>query len=216
MTLYKSTVRIGTLRQTKYFRSKFVCILQNSVGFIEQVQYLQKLVYFFLWRGQYAVVRRCIHKETGKEFAAKFVRKRRKGKDCRAEVWHEVEVLRETNFPRQHSKLITLYEIFETRTELILVLELYVLIVILSTCLDLLFIFEPCHLLTFFMLTKKTQVLVYWANLQSAWGRSTSALCGLRLWESCLPKWKRSCFFVTTDSWRSTTFTRMRLYSLGP
>lgn len=75
-------------------------------------------------RGQYAVVKRCREKATGKEFAAKFVRKRRKGKDCRAEVWHEVEVLNATNLPHQHPQIITLYDVFETRSEVILILEL--------------------------------------------------------------------------------------------
>lgn len=79
-----------------------------------------------LFRGQYAVVKRCREKATGKEFAAKFVRKRRKGKDCRAEVWHEVEVLNATNFPHQHPQIITLYDVFETRSEVILILELWV------------------------------------------------------------------------------------------
>lgn len=79
-----------------------------------------------LFRGQYAVVKRCREKTTGKEFAAKFVRKRRKGKDCRAEVWHEVEVLNATNYPHQHPQIITLYDVFETRSEVILILELWV------------------------------------------------------------------------------------------
>ncbi|XP_068716069.1 serine/threonine-protein kinase 17A-like [Montipora capricornis] len=75
-------------------------------------------------RGQYAVVKRCTEKATGKEFAAKFVRKRRKGKDCRTEVWHEVEVLDATNLPHQHPHTITLFDVFETRSEIILILEL--------------------------------------------------------------------------------------------
>lgn len=79
---------------------------------------------YFIFRGQYAVVKRCKEKATGKEFAAKFVRKRRKGKDCRAEVWHEVEVLHATCSPHQHPQIITLYDVFETRSEIILILEL--------------------------------------------------------------------------------------------
>ncbi|XP_020913072.1 serine/threonine-protein kinase 17A isoform X1 [Exaiptasia diaphana] len=75
-------------------------------------------------RGQYAVVRRCTQKSTGLQFAAKFVRKRRKGQDCRSEVWHEVEVLSAVNTPYQHTKIVTLHEVFETRNELILILEL--------------------------------------------------------------------------------------------
>ena len=79
---------------------------------------------YFTFRGQYAVVKRCTEKATGKEFAAKFVRKRRKGKDCRTEVWHEVEVLDATNLPHQHPHTITLFDVFETRSEIILILEL--------------------------------------------------------------------------------------------
>ncbi|XP_031568244.1 serine/threonine-protein kinase 17A-like [Actinia tenebrosa] len=75
-------------------------------------------------RGQYAVVRQCTQKSTGLQFAAKFVRKRRKGQDCRSEVWHEVEVLSAINTPYQHTKIVTLHEVFETRNELILILEL--------------------------------------------------------------------------------------------
>lgn len=81
-------------------------------------------VNLFYFRGQYAVVKRCKEKSSGKEYAAKFVRKRRKGKDCRAEVWHEVEVLNATNTPYQHPQIITLYDVFETRSEIILILEL--------------------------------------------------------------------------------------------
>ena len=81
---------------------------------------------YFIFRGQYAVVKRCREKASQKEYAAKFVRKRRKGKDCRAEVWHEVEILSATNYPNQHPQIITLYDVFETRSEIILILELWV------------------------------------------------------------------------------------------
>ena len=81
---------------------------------------------YFIYRGQYAVVKRCREKASQKEYAAKFVRKRRKGKDCRAEVWHEVEILSATNYPNQHPQIITLYDVFETRSEIILILELWV------------------------------------------------------------------------------------------
>uniref|UniRef100_A0AAR2KGR9 Protein kinase domain-containing protein n=1 Tax=Pygocentrus nattereri TaxID=42514 RepID=A0AAR2KGR9_PYGNA len=46
-----------------------------------------------LGRGKFAVVKKCVEKTTGKVFAAKFVRKRRRGRDCRAEVIHEMAVL---------------------------------------------------------------------------------------------------------------------------
>ncbi|KAG9350136.1 hypothetical protein JZ751_026489 [Albula glossodonta] len=46
-----------------------------------------------LGRGKFAVVKKCIEKTTGKEYAAKFLRKRRKGEDCRMDIIHEIAVL---------------------------------------------------------------------------------------------------------------------------
>ena len=44
-------------------------------------------------RGKFAVVKKCIEKATGKEHAAKFLRKRRKGGDCRMDIINEIAVL---------------------------------------------------------------------------------------------------------------------------
>uniref|UniRef100_A0A8C5KE23 Serine/threonine-protein kinase 17A n=1 Tax=Jaculus jaculus TaxID=51337 RepID=A0A8C5KE23_JACJA len=71
-------------------------------------------------RGKFAVVRKCIEKTTGKEFAAKFVRKRRKGQDCRMEIIHEIAVL---ELARDSPWVINLHEVYETPSEIILVLE---------------------------------------------------------------------------------------------
>ncbi|XP_063261558.1 serine/threonine-protein kinase 17A [Prinia subflava] len=73
-----------------------------------------------LGRGKFAVVKKCIQKDTEKEFAAKFMRKRRKGQDCRMEIIHEIAVLElaQCNF-----WVINLHEVYETATEMILVLE---------------------------------------------------------------------------------------------
>ncbi|KAE8597065.1 hypothetical protein XENTR_v10016337 [Xenopus tropicalis] len=73
-----------------------------------------------LGRGKFAVVRKCVEKETGKEFAAKFMRKRRKGQDCRMEIIHEIAVL---ELARGSPWVIKLHEVYETATEMILVLE---------------------------------------------------------------------------------------------
>ncbi|NP_001089404.1 uncharacterized protein LOC734454 [Xenopus laevis] len=73
-----------------------------------------------LGRGKFAVVKKCVEKETGKEFAAKFMRKRRKGQDCRMEIIHEIAVL---ELARGSPWVIKLYEVYETATEIILVLE---------------------------------------------------------------------------------------------
>ncbi|XP_075036046.1 serine/threonine-protein kinase 17B [Mixophyes fleayi] len=73
-----------------------------------------------LGRGKFAVVRRCTEKATGREFAAKFLKKRRRGKDCRAEIIHEIAVL---ELAKSNSRIVDLHEVFETSHEIILVLE---------------------------------------------------------------------------------------------
>ncbi|XP_020027205.2 serine/threonine-protein kinase 17A [Castor canadensis] len=73
-----------------------------------------------LGRGKFAVVRKCIKKDSGKEFAAKFMRKRRKGQDCRMEIIHEIAVL---ELAQDSPWVINLLEVYETPSEMILVLE---------------------------------------------------------------------------------------------
>ncbi|XP_063670244.1 serine/threonine-protein kinase 17A isoform X2 [Pan troglodytes] len=73
-----------------------------------------------LGRGKFAVVRKCIKKDSGKEFAAKFMRKRRKGQDCRMEIIHEIAVL---EIAQDNPWVINLHEVYETASEMILVLE---------------------------------------------------------------------------------------------
>ncbi|KAM8966621.1 serine/threonine-protein kinase 17A [Pelodytes ibericus] len=73
-----------------------------------------------LGRGKFAVVRKCVEKETEKEFAAKIMRKRRKGEDCRMEILHEIAVL---ELARDSPWVIKLHEVYETASEMILVLE---------------------------------------------------------------------------------------------
>ncbi|XP_075686076.1 serine/threonine-protein kinase 17B isoform X2 [Rhinoderma darwinii] len=73
-----------------------------------------------LGRGKFAVVRRCTEKATGKEFAAKFLKKRRRGKDCRAEIIHEIAVL---EMAKSNPRIVDLHEVYETSNEMILVME---------------------------------------------------------------------------------------------
>ena len=75
---------------------------------------------FAFSRGKFGVVRRCVEKHTGTEFAAKFVRKRRRGQDCRREVIHEVSMLELTS---SCSRVINLHEVYETPSEMVLLLE---------------------------------------------------------------------------------------------
>ncbi|XP_043830102.1 serine/threonine-protein kinase 17A isoform X1 [Dromiciops gliroides] len=73
-----------------------------------------------LGRGKFAVVRKCVKKDSGKEFAAKFMRKRRKGQECRTEIIHEIAVL---ELAQGNQRVISLHEVYETSSEMILVLE---------------------------------------------------------------------------------------------
>ncbi|XP_008294636.1 serine/threonine kinase 17a like [Stegastes partitus] len=73
-----------------------------------------------LGRGKFAVVKKCIEKATGKQYAAKFLRKRRKGEDCRMDILNEIAVLESA---KANPYVVALHEVYETNTEIILVLE---------------------------------------------------------------------------------------------
>ena len=84
-------------------------------------------VYEDLGSGQFAVVRRCKDRVNGKEYAAKFVVKRRPSSSSRKglfreKILQEIEILSELS----HANIIKLHHVFETSHEMILVLELYV------------------------------------------------------------------------------------------
>lgn len=71
-------------------------------------------------RGKFAVVKKCVEKATGKQYAAKFLRKRRKGMDCRMDVLNEIAVL---ELAKANPYVVELHEVYETSSEIILVLE---------------------------------------------------------------------------------------------
>ncbi|XP_062312377.1 serine/threonine-protein kinase 17B [Osmerus eperlanus] len=73
-----------------------------------------------LGRGKFAVVKRCVEKATGKVFAAKFLRKRRRGRDCRAEVVHEMAVLEAA---RHNPRVVNLHAAYEMDHDIVLLLE---------------------------------------------------------------------------------------------
>lgn len=80
-------------------------------------------VYEDLGSGQFAVVKRCKEKDTCKEYAAKFVLKRRQGSRkglLRDKILQEVDILSELS----HRNIIKLHDVFETNNDIILVLEL--------------------------------------------------------------------------------------------
>ncbi|GAA6109517.1 serine/threonine kinase 17a like isoform X2 [Tachysurus ichikawai] len=71
-------------------------------------------------RGKFAVVKKCVEKATRNEYAAKFLRKRRKGQDCRADILNEIAVLEAA---KANPYVVGLHEVYETSSEIILVLE---------------------------------------------------------------------------------------------
>nr|XP_046226815.1 serine/threonine-protein kinase 17A [Scatophagus argus]XP_046226816.1 serine/threonine-protein kinase 17A [Scatophagus argus] len=73
-----------------------------------------------LGRGKFAVVRKCVEKCTGNEYAAKFMRKRRKGQDCRMEIIHEIAVL---ELATASTRVVNLHQVYEMASEMVLVLE---------------------------------------------------------------------------------------------
>jgi serine/threonine kinase 17 len=75
----------------------------------------------FFHRGKYAAVRRCKHRLSGQQFAAKFLRKRRRSADLRPEILHEVAVL---DACTSSTRIVRLHQVFESAHEMILLLEL--------------------------------------------------------------------------------------------
>lgn len=72
-------------------------------------------------RGKYAAVRRCKDRLSGQQFAAKFLRKRRRSADLRPEILHEVAVL---DACATSTRIVRLHQVFESAHEMILLLEL--------------------------------------------------------------------------------------------
>ncbi|XP_078056255.1 death-associated protein kinase 2 isoform X1 [Mustelus asterias] len=77
-----------------------------------------------LGSGQFAIVKKCWEKSSGIEYAAKFIKKRqvrasRRGVR-REEIEREVNILQQL----QHSNIITLHDVYENKTDVVLILEL--------------------------------------------------------------------------------------------
>ncbi|XP_077200720.1 death-associated protein kinase 1 [Paroedura picta] len=77
-----------------------------------------------LGSGQFAVVRKCREKSTGTQYAAKFIKKRRTKSSrrgvSREDIEREVNILKEI----QHPNVITLHDVYESKMDVILILEL--------------------------------------------------------------------------------------------
>uniref|UniRef100_A0A3Q3GRA7 non-specific serine/threonine protein kinase n=1 Tax=Labrus bergylta TaxID=56723 RepID=A0A3Q3GRA7_9LABR len=73
--------------------------------------------------GQFAIVKQCREKSTGREFAAKFIKKRQSMASSRGvrreEIEREVDILHQI----QHPNIVTLHDVYENRTDVVLILE---------------------------------------------------------------------------------------------
>ncbi|KRT86854.1 protein kinase, partial [Oryctes borbonicus] len=72
-------------------------------------------------RGKFATVRRALHKNTGVQYAAKHIKKRRRNVDMMPEIYHEISVLLKCSL---NSRVVRLYEVYETNTDMVLILGL--------------------------------------------------------------------------------------------
>ncbi|XP_031722822.1 death-associated protein kinase 2 isoform X2 [Anarrhichthys ocellatus] len=77
-----------------------------------------------LGSGQFAIVKRCIERSTGVEYAAKFIKKRQSRASRRGvrrdEIEREVDILQQL----QHNNIVALHDAYENRIDVVLILEL--------------------------------------------------------------------------------------------
>ena len=72
-------------------------------------------------RGKFAIVKRCTEKSTGTQYAAKILKKRRRGKSVREDILVEIDIMRQG---MDHNRIIKLYEVFESSNEFHIIIEL--------------------------------------------------------------------------------------------
>ncbi|XP_015275726.1 PREDICTED: death-associated protein kinase 2 isoform X1 [Gekko japonicus] len=77
-----------------------------------------------LGSGQFAIVKKCLEKSTGAEYAAKFIKKRQSRASRRGVRREEIE--REVKILQQilHTNIIKLHDVYENKTDVVLILEL--------------------------------------------------------------------------------------------
>lgn len=91
----------------------------------DKICHYDDLFFFFcVCSGQFAIVKRCIEKSTGIEYAAKFIKKRQSRASRRGvrreEIEREVDILQQL----QHANIVALHDVYENRTDVVLILEL--------------------------------------------------------------------------------------------
>lgn len=78
-------------------------------------------MFCFIYRGKFAAVRRAVHKKTGINFAAKFLRRRRRAQCTLKEIGHEIAILM---LCADSKHIVKLHSVHETKMETALLLEL--------------------------------------------------------------------------------------------
>ncbi|KAA0723275.1 Death-associated protein kinase 3 [Triplophysa tibetana] len=77
-----------------------------------------------LGSGQFAIVKQCHEKSSGRDFAAKFIKKRQSNASrrgvLREEIKREVNILQQI----QHPNIVMLHDVYENKTDVVLILEL--------------------------------------------------------------------------------------------
>uniref|UniRef100_A0A3P9NX93 Death-associated protein kinase 2-like n=2 Tax=Poecilia reticulata TaxID=8081 RepID=A0A3P9NX93_POERE len=77
-----------------------------------------------LGSGQFAIVKRCRERSSGLDYAAKFIKKRQSMASSRGvrreDIEREVTILQQV----QHPNVVTLHDVYENRTDVVLILEL--------------------------------------------------------------------------------------------
>lgn len=96
-----------------------MCALITHLNLISDLSL--SLSFFLSCRGKFAAVRRAVHKKTGVNFAAKFLRRRRRAQCSDKDIGHEVAVLLLCNDSKH---IVKLHSVHETTSETALLLEL--------------------------------------------------------------------------------------------
>ena len=93
----------------------------NTISCLLFTFYLIIIVFKFYFRGKFAAVKRCKNSLTGEEFAAKVIRKRRRGDGLTPESLHEAATL---DLCRSCPHIVRLEQVYDTPGETILILQL--------------------------------------------------------------------------------------------
>ncbi|KAK9890669.1 hypothetical protein WA026_012027 [Henosepilachna vigintioctopunctata] len=94
---------------------------EDVTGFLRRQRRRPTVHTYDVPSGKYATVCKAVHRTTGVQYAAKFVKKRRRNLDQMKEIIHEIAVLEEC---ASSDRVIRLHEVYESTNEMVLVLEL--------------------------------------------------------------------------------------------